>query len=250
MVPSILPVGYLNELWYRYCKYVIFCVALLPGILPAVWNWKNTCCLSSSFSRYRTSLNIIFPHLYLIYIIHRFLLWNMVLYSMQEPFAFANISSLFQCFWSVPNILIRIQSAGVWILILFLLFSLVTFKISTFFSSFFKFYLPLLHTFTLVFNFKATHEKLLRSQSHKTVESRFFFDFFASWWKDPDRIRIRSVQNFRIRNTGFSQCCGSLSGSGIRIRIGSVFNRTIGSGSVIWIRIRIRIQEGKNDPQK
>ncbi len=36
----------------------------------------------------------------------------------------------------------------------------------------------------------------------------------------------------------------------IRIRIGSVFNRTIGfgSGSVIWIRIRI--QEGKNDPQK
>jgi len=38
----------------------------------------------------------------------------------------------------------------------------------------------------------------------------------------------------------------------IRIRIGSVFNRTIGSGSgsVIWIRIRIRIQEGKNDPQK
>ncbi len=42
------------------------------------------------------------------------------------------------------------------------------------------------------------------------------------------------------------QCCGS--GSGIRIRIGSVFNRTIGSGSVIWIRIRI--QEDKNDPQK
>ncbi len=36
----------------------------------------------------------------------------------------------------------------------------------------------------------------------------------------------------------------------IRIRIGSVFNRTIGSGSIIWIRIRIRIQEGKNDPQK
>ncbi len=36
----------------------------------------------------------------------------------------------------------------------------------------------------------------------------------------------------------------------IRIRIGSVFNRVCGSGSVFGIRIRIRIQEGKNDPQK
>ncbi len=38
----------------------------------------------------------------------------------------------------------------------------------------------------------------------------------------------------------------------IRIWIGSVFNRASGSGSVFGIRIwvRIRIQEGKNDPQK
>jgi hypothetical protein len=34
----------------------------------------------------------------------------------------------------------------------------------------------------------------------------------------------------------------------IRIRIGSLFNRVCGSGSVFGIRIRI--QEGKNDPQK
>ncbi len=38
------------------------------------------------------------------------------------------------------------------------------------------------------------------------------------------------------------------SGFKIRIRIGSVFNRTSGSGSVFGIRIRI--QEGKNVPQK
>jgi hypothetical protein len=43
-----------------------------------------------------------------------------------------------------------------------------------------------------------------------------------------------------------NQGCGS--GSGIRIRIGSVFNRVCGSGS--GFGIRIRIQEGKNDPQK
>jgi hypothetical protein len=41
-----------------------------------------------------------------------------------------------------------------------------------------------------------------------------------------------------------NQGCGSGSGSG------SVFNRVCGSGSVFGIRIRIRIQEGKNDPQK
>ncbi len=40
----------------------------------------------------------------------------------------------------------------------------------------------------------------------------------------------------------FKQCCGSGSGTG------SVFNRVCGSGSVSGIRIRI--QEGKNDPQK
>jgi hypothetical protein len=40
------------------------------------------------------------------------------------------------------------------------------------------------------------------------------------------------------------QGCGS--GSGIRIRIGSVFSRVCGSGSVFGIRI----QEGKNDPKK
>jgi hypothetical protein len=50
---------------------------------------------------------------------------------------------------------------------------------------------------------------------------------------------------------GYSkQGYGSGSGSGIRIRIGSVFNRVCGSESVFGIRIRIRIQEGKNDPQK
>ncbi len=38
------------------------------------------------------------------------------------------------------------------------------------------------------------------------------------------------------------------SGFRIRIRIGSVFNRASGSGSVFGIRIRI--QAGKNDPQK
>jgi hypothetical protein len=36
--------------------------------------------------------------------------------------------------------------------------------------------------------------------------------------------------------------------SGFRIRIGFGFNRASGSGSVFGIRIRI--QEGKNDPQK
>jgi hypothetical protein len=38
------------------------------------------------------------------------------------------------------------------------------------------------------------------------------------------------------------------SGFRIRIRIGSVFNRASGSGSVFGIQIRIK--EGKNDPQK
>jgi hypothetical protein len=36
----------------------------------------------------------------------------------------------------------------------------------------------------------------------------------------------------------------------IWIRIGSVFNRASGSGSGSVFVIRIRIQEGKNDPQK
>jgi hypothetical protein len=36
----------------------------------------------------------------------------------------------------------------------------------------------------------------------------------------------------------------------IRIRIGSGFNQVSGSGSVFGIRFRIRIQEGKYDPQK
>jgi hypothetical protein len=39
-------------------------------------------------------------------------------------------------------------------------------------------------------------------------------------------------------------------GMRIRIRIGSGFNRVRGSGSGSVFEIRIRIQEGKNDPKK
>ncbi len=51
---------------------------------------------------------------------------------------------------------------------------------------------------------------------------------------------------FTIFVVNFYQGCGSGSG----IRIGSVFNRVCGSGSGSVFGIRIRIQEGKNDPQK
>jgi len=44
------------------------------------------------------------------------------------------------------------------------------------------------------------------------------------------------------------QRTGILAGLRIRIRIGSGFNRV--SGSVSAFGIRIRIQEGKSDPQK
>jgi hypothetical protein len=47
---------------------------------------------------------------------------------------------------------------------------------------------------------------------------------------------------------GTTKSLMTLPGLWIRIRIGSVFNQVCGSGSVFGIRIRI--QEGKNDPKK
>jgi hypothetical protein len=93
---------------------------------------------------------------------------------------------------------------------------------------------------------------------------------------DPQHCIMPSDLNFHIKNINTIHRCGFRSGTSltflksdyetsvgdpwhfvadskatglwIRIRIGSVFNWVCGSGSVFGIRIRI--QEGKNDPQK
>ena len=51
---------------------------------------------------------------------------------------------------------------------------------------------------------------------------------------------VSQLQFLLAKNAGFR----------IRIRIGSVFNRASGSVSGSVFGVRIRIQEGKNDPQK
>jgi hypothetical protein len=72
----------------------------------------------------------------------------------------------------------------------------------------------------------------------KCQKIRFFLRFFAFYFLN---VHLRQSSKIKIYNEA---------GFRIRIRIGSVFNRVSGSGSVFGIRFRIRIQEGKNDPQK
>jgi hypothetical protein len=87
--------------------------------------------------------------------------------------------------------------------------------------------------------------------AHKYEDARqIWAGIWAAYPRDVDlvgreggRLTCSSLFLSHIRSVGVSEA-----GFRLRRRIGSGFNQVTGSGSVFGIRIKI--QEGKNDPQK